>query len=126
MPCCWRGHGMPPAVLSQLGSINPAFEALFLPSNAGTPDVVQWFGLREALSVHPLDQIGDRFSGRGAVRVGNKGTKVVSWALLLFFRTLIRDFQLQHGGHPHFGACRPAADVHQMGQYVQLRRANSR
>ena len=66
---------------------------------------MQWFGLREALSVHPLDQIGDRFSGRGAVRVGNKGTKVVSWALLLFFRTLIRDFQLQHGGHPTFGAC---------------------
>ena len=76
------GHGVPPAVLSQLGSINASFVALQPCSNAGTPDVVQWFGLREALSVHPLDQIGDRFSGRGAVRVGNKGTKVVSWQVL--------------------------------------------
>ena len=58
MTTSWRGDGMPPAVRSQLGSINHAFVALFLPSNAGTPDVVQWFGLREADSVRPLDQIG--------------------------------------------------------------------
>ena len=51
-------RGVPSGMCSGLGSINPAFEALFLPSNAGTPDVVQWFGLREADSVRPLDQIG--------------------------------------------------------------------
>ena len=64
----------------------------------GAPTFVQWFGLREAASVRPLGQISDRISGRGAVLDGTKGSKVVSWVLLLFFRTLIRDFQLQHAG----------------------------
>ena len=98
MPCCWRGHGMPPAVPSQVGSINHAFVALQPCSNPWNPDDVQWFGLREAASVRPLAQNGHRFSGRGAGIGGTKGSKMVPWVLLFFFGQLIRVFQLQHHG----------------------------
>ena len=67
-----------------------------------------------------------RFSEQGAVLDGNKASKVVPRPLLLFFRTLICGFQLQHGGHPPSGARQPAAVVQQMGHYEQLRRVHSR
>ena len=46
--------------------------------------------------------------------------------LFHFFGTLMRDFELQHSGHPRFSASPAAAVVQQMGHYDSLRRVQSR
>ena len=98
MPCCWRRRAVPPGARSRFGSNKLLLEQLFLSRKAASADAAQCFGLREADSVHPLSQISQGFSERGAVLDGNKSSKVVPRPLLLFFRTLICGFQLQHHG----------------------------
>ena len=50
---------------------------------------------REAQSARPRKQNSQGTSAQGASFVGTNVSKVVAWRLFLFFRTLIRDFELQ-------------------------------
>ena len=109
----FRGNGRPLASPSLGRCISTHVEAAGLQSKAGTPDVVQWFGLREADSVDPLSQNVQEFSARGAFLVGTLTYSVVLLMLLLFFRTLTHGFLLQHqvtllSGHAASSGC--AAD----------------
>ena len=61
----------------------------------GGPHLVQCSQLREYHSAHPRSQTSQRTSQQGASFVGVNVSKVVAWRLLLFFRTLICDFELQ-------------------------------
>ena len=82
--------------------------------------------LREAHRAHPRSQTGQATSSQGAYFVGDIFSKVVASMLFHFFGTLMRDFELQHSGHPRFSASPAAAVVQQMGHYDPLRRVQSR
>ena len=63
----FRGNGRPLASPSLGRCISTHVEAAGLQSKAGTPDVVQWFGLREADSVDPLSQNVGAFCSHGTM-----------------------------------------------------------
>ena len=90
------GHGVPPGARSRLGYVKPAFDMLQPCSNAWNPDAAHRFWPRDPHSVRRRSRNSRRFSWHGAVLGGTKDSTVVPWLLLLFFRTLVRDFQLQH------------------------------
>ena len=94
MTTSWRRRGMAVCVQSRAGSIKPGLEALQPRPNAGTPGVACGTPRREVQSARPRKQNSQVTSAQGASFVGSNVSKVAVWRLLLFFRTLIRDFEL--------------------------------
>jgi hypothetical protein len=122
----WWGRGVPWGARLRARSINPRMEGLQPWPNRWGPYFVQCSRLREAHRAHPRSQTGQRTSSQGACFEGSEFSKVVASMLFHFFGTLMRDFELQHSGHPRFSASPAAAVVQQMGHYDSLRRVQSR
>ena len=94
MTTSWRRRGMPARARSRAGSIKPRLEALQPRPNRGTPGVARGTPRREADGARPRSQNSQGTSAQDAFIGGSKVSKVVAWRLFLFFRSLIRDFEL--------------------------------
>ena len=114
MTSFWWGRGVPWGARLRARSINPRMEGLQPWPNRWGPYFVQCSRLREAHRAHPRSQTGQRTSSQGACFEGSEFSKVVASMLFHFFGTLMRDFELQHSGHPRFSASPAAAVVQQM------------